>query len=341
MDEFALIRRHFGPLAATTAGSLDLRDDAALLDPPAGETLVLTLDTLVAGVHYLPDDPADSVAQKLLRVSLSDLAAMGARPVGYLLSVSLPRDVGEDWLAGFAGGLRADQERFGLGLLGGDTTATPGPANLSATLLGTVPKGRALRRGGAAPGEAVYVSGSLGEATVGLELARGGLPVLSVAPKDSDVPGIPFDAAEGLIARYRCPAPRLALGRALLADGLATAAVDVSDGLVADLDHLLAPGGLGATVALNDVPLSAPLCQLAAQESAWLPRFVSGGDDYELLFTAPPDRAEAVAALAQRLALPLTRIGTVDPVPGVRLHDAHGVEVALAQGGWSHFTRSD
>ena len=339
MDEFDLIRRYFAPLADSAPGSLGLRDDAALLAPPAGETLVLTLDTLVAGVHYLPDDPPESIARKLLRVNLSDLAAMGARPLGYLLSVSLPGAPDAAWLAGFAEGLRADQARFGLALLGGDTTGTPGPASLSATLLGTVPAGRALCRGGASPGEGVYVSGSLGEATVGLALAQGSLPVLAAASVESDTPGIPAAAAAELIARYRCPEPRLALGRALLESGLATAAVDVSDGLAADLGHLVAPAGLGATVAVNAVPLSTPLCQLVAHDPAWWPRFVTGGDDYELLFTVPSERAGEVAALAERLGLPLTRIGTVESEPGVRLHDAHGGELALAQRGWSHFDR--
>lgn len=385
MSEFDLIHRYFAPLASGAAASpglgnapglgnvLGLRDDAALLTPPPGEDLVLTLDTIVAGVHYLPDDPPETVAQKLLRVNLSDLAAMGARPLGYLMSTSLARGQDESWIAGFARGLAADQAEFGIALLGGDTTRTPGATTLSLTAVGAVPAGRVLRRGGARPGDAIYVSGTLGEATVGLDLARGLLPFGEGAPGGAtlgedavgeDVAGedtmretagsplLSATEAAHLIARYRQPTPRLALGQGLLESGLATAALDVSDGLVADLGHMAAASGVTAEVRLADIPISAALYRLAEGESRWLSRFVTGGDDYELVFAAPPDRAADIAALAARLGVFVTRIGTFQDREeagqgaqedgardgaGVVVRDADGAALSFDAAGWTHF----
>ncbi|MBX6376419.1 MAG: thiamine-phosphate kinase, partial [Acetobacteraceae bacterium] len=196
--EFALIARHFRPLAGP--GALDLQDDAALLDPPAGRQLVLAADAMVEGVHYLATDPPEMVGRKLLRVNLSDLAAMGAEPLGYLMTTTLPRGVEDSWIARFVAGLAEDQRAFGIALLGGDTTATPGPACLSLTIIGTVPPGAALPRAGAQPGDGVWVSGTLGDGALGLRVLRGELP---------------GDAEGHLARRYRLPEPRLALGQAL------------------------------------------------------------------------------------------------------------------------------
>ena len=248
--------------------ALQLEDDAALLDPPAGMTLVLTKDAMVAGVHFLADDPPGEIAQKLLRVNLSDLAAMGAAPVGYLLALARAKALTDDWLAEFCAGLAADQRTFGIGLLGGDTVSTPGPLTLSLTALGEVPKGQALRRRGARPGDDLWVSGALGDAALGLLVLQGKLEP-------------PVAARHHLIERYRLPQPRLALGQALR--GLAHAAIDISDGLLADLGHILETSGIGAELWADQLPLSAAARELPGARDAAL----AGGDDYELLFTAP------------------------------------------------------
>jgi thiamine-monophosphate kinase len=318
LGEFAFIAQHLRPLAAGTAGALDLLDDAALLDPPAGMTLVLTKDAMVAGVHFLPDDPPGTIAKKLLRVNLSDLAAMGAAPVGYLLALARAKETPESWLADFCQGLAEDQATFGIGLLGGDTVSTPGPLTLSLTAIGQLPQGQALRRSGAKPGDDLWVSGTLGDGALGLLVLQGKLEP-------------PPAARAFLIERYRLPQPRLALGQALR--GLAHAAIDVSDGLLADLGHILETSGVGAELWADQVPLSAAARDLPGARDAAL----AGGDDYELLFTAPAARRDDVAALAKRQGLPLTRIGTTDASPRLRAIDASGREVALISRGWQHF----
>jgi thiamine-monophosphate kinase len=317
--EFALIARHFRPLAGE--GALDLSDDAALLDLPPGRQLVLAADAMVEGVHYLPDDPPETIGRKLLRVNLSDLAAMGAMPLGYLMTTSFARGTAEDWIAAFVRGLAQDQAEFGLRVLGGDTTATPGPTSLSLTILGTVAPGAALRRAGARPGDEVWVSGTIGDGALGLRVLRGELP---------------GDAAGHLVDRYRLPRPRLALGQAVA--GLAHAGLDVSDGLVQDLGHLCRAGGCAAEIEAAAVPFSDAAAALLAADPALLPALVTGGDDYELLFAAPPEAAGAIRAAAARAGTPVARIGRmVAGPPRVVLRDAAGAPVPLPREGWSHF----
>ncbi len=311
--EFSLIARHFRPLAGP--GALGLEDDAAVLAVPAGRELVIAADAMVAGVHFLPDDPAGTIGRKLLRTNLSDLAAMGAAPLGYLMTTAFPKGTEDAWVAAFAAGLALDQAEFGLAVLGGDTVSMPGPLTLSLTILGTCAPGRALRRNGARAGDQLWVSGSIGDGALGLRVLQGKLP--------SD----PF-----LAERYRLPRPRLALGQALV--GLATACMDVSDGLVQDLGHLCRASGLAATLRAGDVPLSAG----AAAHPALLPLVLTGGDDYELLFAAPPEAAEAIRAAARGAHVPVACIGhfAAGP-PGVTVLGSDGAEMALPRGGWSHF----
>jgi thiamine-monophosphate kinase len=311
--EFALIARHFRPLAGP--GSLDLGDDAAVLTPPPGRELVLTCDAMVGGVHFLPDDPADLVARKLLRVNLSDLAAKGAAPLGYLMTVSAPRGTPDAWFASFAAGLAEDQAHFGVSLLGGDTTSTPGPISLSLTILGHVAPGAAVRRLGARPGDGVWVTGTIGDGALGLAVGQGRLT----------------DPSGYLLGRYRLPEPRLGLA----ITGIASAGMDVSDGLVQDLGHLCRAGGLGAVIDAGLVPLSD-----AARTSgpAWLPVCLTGGDDYELLLAVPPPREAALVAEARRIGMAVTRIGHFHSgPPHVSVRDPDGAEMALPSGGWSHF----
>ena len=311
--EFSLIARHFRPLAGP--GSLDLRDDAALLTPPPGRDLVLTADAMVAGVHFLPDDPPDLIGRKLLRVNLSDLAAKGATPLGYLMTVSTPRATPESWFAGFASGLAQDQREFGITLLGGDTTSTPGPISLSLTALGHVAPGLAVHRFGAADGDGVWVTGTIGDGALGLAVATGQLS----------------DPTGHLLCRYRLPQPRveLAIG------GVASAGMDVSDGLVQDLGHLCRASGLGATLEAAAVPLSAPG---RAAGPGWLETCLTGGDDYELLLAVPPAREAALRTAAAARGIAVTRIGVLHAGPArVTVLGADGAPLALAKGGWSHF----
>jgi thiamine-monophosphate kinase len=301
---------------------LDLADDAAVLDLPPGRQLVLAADAMVAGVHFLPEDPPETVGRKLLRVNLSDLAAMGAAPLGYLMTTALPRGTPDAWLAGFAAGLAQDQAEFGLSVLGGDTVSTPGPIALSLTILGTVASGAALRRVGARPGDGVWVSGSIGDGALGLRVLQGRLPP---------------DAAGHLARRYRLPEPRLALGGALA--GLARAAMDVSDGLAQDLGHLCRAAGCGAVIRAAEVPLSPAARAALAEDPGLLPLVLAGGDDYELLFAAPPGADSAVLARAAAAGVAVTRIGEFVEGPAeVAVQGPDGAPMPpLPRGGWSHF----
>lgn len=314
--EFALIARHFRPLAGD--GALDLSDDAALLDPPPGRQLVLAADAMVAGVHFLPDDPPATIGRKLLRVNLSDLAAMGAAPLGYLMTCGFAQGTDDAWIAAFVEGLAHDQVEFGLRVLGGDTVATPGPATFSLTIIGTVAPGAALRRAGARPGDEVWVSGTIGDGALGLLALTGRLPP---DPELAD--------------RYRLPRPRLALGQALA--GIARAAMDVSDGLVQDLGHLARAADCAAEIRADAVPLSAPARRVLAADPAQRGRILSGGDDYELLFAADPADAPRVLAAAAAAQTPVARIGRFLDGQGVRVLDSAGMPLVLPSGGWSHF----
>jgi thiamine-monophosphate kinase len=321
IGEFERIRRFFAPLAG--AGGLRLLDDAALIDCGAGRQLVVTADAIVAGVHYLPGDPPELVARKLLRVNLSDLAAMGAQPLHYVLTTALPADLGPDWLARFAQGLGADQARFGIDLLGGDSVATPGPAVLSLTAFGEVATGKEIRRSGAKPGDLVWVSGTIGDAFLGLLLQRG--RDLELAPEHRDY----------LIRRFRVPEPRTELGPALC--GLAHAMIDVSDGLLADLGHICETSQLSAVVELSLLPLS-PAAQAAVERDVGLhARLAAGGDDYELLFTAAAEASGDIDALSTRFGIPITMIGRLEAGTGVRLIDPDARAIPLNQIGYRHF----
>ncbi len=301
--EFGLIARHFAPLAGP--GALGLLDDAAVIPGPAGTDLVLAADAMVAGTHFLPDDPPETIGRKLLRVNLSDLAAMGAAPLGYLMTVALPPGTDDPWLAAFAAGLAEDQARFDLQVLGGDTVSTPGPLTLSLTILGSVPTGGAIRRAGARPGDDIWVSGTIGDGWLGLRAARGEWP----------------DPDGRLARRYRLPEPRLELGLALR--GVARAMLDVSDGLLQDLSHLCRAGGCAAVVEAARIP--------ASDASAPIAALATGGDDYELLLAAAPEDATRCQALG------LTRIGRFGAgAPGVALLDGQGRDVTPARLGWSH-----
>jgi thiamine-monophosphate kinase len=319
--EFDIIRQYFAPLTEDFAGSLGLLDDAAVFAPAPDCDLVVTVDAIVADVHFLAGDPPGDVAAKLLRVNLSDLAAMGAEPLAYVLTTAWPRDIDEAWIAGFARGLHADQKRFGIHLAGGDTVATDGPMTLSLTAIGQVPKGQALTRGGAKAGDVVLVSGTIGDAGAGLLVATG-QGGADLDPEDRDF----------LLRRYRRPEPRLDLGQALR--GLASAVIDVSDGVLADLGHICEVSAVAAEIELPLLPMSAAAGLCLEPVAA-----VSAGDDYELLLTVPSSRRGLVAAAARESGASLSEIGRITEAGPVRvvLLDAAGSQVALPSGGYRHF----
>lgn len=321
--EFEAIARFFAPLAKGEAGALGLTDDAAILAPASGHDFLITVDMLTAGVHFLADDPPDLVARKLLRVNLSDLAAMGATPRAYFLALGLPASVDVAWFEAFCGGLAADQASFGVSLAGGDTTSTPGPLVLSLTAIGEAPEGAAIRRSTAKAGEDVYVTGTIGDAALALGIFDGRLRDLPAAD------------AKLLMDRYRLPEPRVTFGPALR--GLASAMIDVSDGLLADLGHICETSGIGAEIDFSRVPLSTAAAPLVAATPALAATIVTGGDDYELLFAAPPAVRDAIVATGKRLGVPVARIGRTVPGAGVRLLDAAGRPIETARAGWRHF----
>jgi thiamine-monophosphate kinase len=311
--EFSLIARHFRPLAGP--GALNLADDAALLTPPPNRELVLTADAMVAGVHFLPDDPPDLIGRKLLRVNLSDLAAKGAVPLSYLMTVSAPKDTPDAWFAGFAAGLARDHAIYDVTLLGGDTTSTPGPISLSLTIIGHVAPGTAVRRVGARAGDEIWVTGTIGDGALGLAVALGKLA----------------DHSGFLLDRYRLPQPRVGLAIA----GIASAGMDVSDGLIQDLGHICRASAVAAEIAVDRVPLSTA-ARLAGPD--WLTTCLTGGDDYELLLSVPPGRSAALRGAAARAGIPVARIGHFHSgPPEVMVRQPSGEPLALTTGGWSHF----
>ncbi len=321
LGEFERIARFFKPLAAPEA--LGLVDDVALIDGPDGEQYVLTTDAIVEGVDYFPEDPPDQVARKLLRVNLSDLAAKGARPFGYLVTTVLPATRGEAWLEAFVAGLAADQAEYGIGLWGGDSSGTPGPTTLSVTAIGRIARGQAVLRSGARDGDVVYVSGTLGDGALGLCALRGELPGLSVEERDF------------LIDRYHLPRPRVGLGPRLV--GVARAMIDISDGLIADLGHICETSRLGATVEQVRLPLSPAARHAVTVDSRLNQAVIGGGDDYELLFAAPPDAAERVAEASRAAGVAIAEIGRMERGAGVRLLDAAGVPLKVDITGYAHF----
>ncbi len=318
--EFGLITDLLAPLAAE--GAFGLTDDAALLpELPAGDGWVVTKDAMVGGVHFLPDDPPDLIARKLLRVNLSDLAAMGAVPRGYLLATAWTRETTRDWIARFVAGLAEDQAAFGVALYGGDTVSTPGPLTLSLTAFGTAPRRSLLRRNGAKAGDDVMVSGTLGDSALGLQVLQG---TLETTPEH----------AAFLSQRYRLPEPRTALGPALV--GLASAAQDISDGLLADLGHIAEHSGVGVEVHLELLPLSVAAREALVERPDLAQRPMNGGDDYELVFTAPPGLRAQVMACATATGTPITRIGRVIEGGGVTPFAA-GRPLPVKGTGWQHF----
>ena len=307
MDEFSLIKTYFAPLAKGYSDSLNLTDDAAIIDVPPGFELVVTKDAISEGIHFIGNEEPKLIAQKLLRTNLSDLAAMGATPLVYFLALMLPKNTGEEWIKSFAEGLAHDQKQFNIHLSGGDTIATNGTLTFSITAMGLVPKGQSLRRSGAKVGDGIYVSGTLGDSALGLSSLR------AQRSNPSDL---------YLINRYLLPEPRIALGEALR--GIASSAMDISDGLLQDLNHICQTSKVGAILHSYLIPLS-----LAAKHHPdALSAALSGGDDYELLVTIPKEKSAPAG---------LTQIGEIVEGETIDVFDENGKPLAIHRKGYRHF----
>lgn len=328
LSEHGLIARYFAPLAADFPGAHGLKDDAAVLSPPPGADLVITADALIAGVHFFADDAPGDIAWKALAVNVSDLAAKGAVPLAYSLVLALPSPPSEPFLAGFAAGLGEAQRRFGIALSGGDTCATPGPLTISVTAFGTVPQGRTVRRTTAAAGDSLYVSGTIGDAALGLKLRRG----------DAEAQSWPLseEARAFLVSRYLLPEPRTALTPVLLQ--YASAAMDISDGLIIDCGRICNASGVGAVIEAALVPLSSAAHVTIEANADLLGTAFTGGDDYEILLSVRAGEESAFETAAAATGIPVTKIGSVragDAVVAVNLTD--GSPLALGDPGYDHF----
>lgn len=328
LGEFELIARYFAPLARGFPGAYGLLDDVALISPAGGNELVVKTDVIVAGIDFLLETPADLVARKALRVNLSDLAAKGATPRAYLLDLVLPNTVDETWVANFAAGLAHDQTEYDIHLIGGDMSSTSGPIIVAITALGEAPTGGVIRRGGAEPNDAIFVTGTIGDAVLGLAMLRGALRSLDAA------------SAAFLVDRYRLPQPRVRLGPLLI--DIASAALDISDGLVADLRHICTVSRLSAVVEAESVPLSAAARAAIDGNPERLAAALTGGDDYEILFTAPASAAARICELARLLNTPITPIGCMKALrrgaqSEVMVLDNVGRPLSFATDGWTHF----
>jgi thiamine-monophosphate kinase len=325
--EDRLIARYFRPLA-THPGARGLIDDAATFTPPAGADLVLTTDALVGGVHFFVDDPPDTIAKKALRVNLSDLAAKGSAPAGFLLSLALPEAIGEEWLEAFAGGLGADAHAYGCALLGGDTVRTTGPVTISITAFGTLPHGRMVGRSGAGAGDLVVVTGTIGDAALGLLVRRdsGKAERWQLNHRQRD----------HLIERYLLPQPRNAIAQALQQH--ASAAMDVSDGLVGDLRKLCAASDVAADIDVVRVPLSDAARTALASDPALVEAALTGGDDYEVVATVPAPAIAALKAQARAAGVALSEIGVVRADrPQANFIDQAGKPLLFKRPSFSHF----
>lgn len=316
MAERERIARYFAPLAAGEAGSFNLTDDAAVLTPPAGQSLVITTDSVIESIHVLEHATPQQFAQKLMRRNLSDLAAMGATPWRYSLNLHTPRGLADDWFAAFAATLATEQAAFNLLIIGGDSTSGGSVIHTSMTCFGLLDS-PPLRRNGAQIGDDIYVSGTMGDAAYALALLQ---------------QNTSLDSA--LATRYHCPTPRLELGKMLRS--IATSAIDISDGLVADIQQICTASNCGARIEPSSLPLSHHLHHAALNAAQKNHFALSGGDDYELCFTAAKTQREAIAALGTSLQLPLTRIGEMMQSTGVEVIDENGSAMHLSSHGWSH-----
>ncbi len=327
-SEEALIVEFLAPLAAGFPGAFGLADDCAVIAPGAGEELVVTTDAIVAGVHFFADEDPGAIAWKALAVNVSDLIAKGAAPLAYLMTLALPEAPERGWFTAFSDGLRRAQEAFGCTLAGGDTDRTPNELSVSITAFGTIPAGALVRRSCARPGDHVYVSGTIGDATLGLKQRRDASLGLRC--------GLDKAGRDHLDARYCMPVPPVGIARVVRA--CACAAMDISDGLVKDFSRLCRASGTGGRIEAARVPLSSPARTVVNAGGATLVDLMTGGEDYEVLAMVRPDRAEEFEKQAVAARTQVTRIGSIAGAgDGISVVDEMGHRVAVGQAGWDHF----
>lgn len=324
--EEELIQGYLAPLAARFPGSLGLKDDCAVLTLPPGHEFVVTTDAVAAGVHFFPDDDPGDIAWKALAVNVSDLVAKGAKPIAYLMALALPQAPTHDWLFRFSAGLGSAQDRFGIALAGGDTDRRAGPLAITITAIGSIPKGRFVKRSTARQGDILFVSGTLGNSALGLKLCRDPALARSWRLTNRDT--------ENLVRRYLRPEPRVALAPLVLQ--FATAAMDISDGLAKDLGRMVAASGVGARVLADSIPLSPSAARALTADRSLIADIVAGGDDYEVLATVAPADRESFGAAAASAGVDVTEIGEIDAGPGVVIEDAGGNPLKLVSTGWDH-----
>ena len=318
MNEFSIIEKYFKPLADNKV-ALNLTDDAAILSPDPEHDLVLTKDAIAANTHFFAHDNPTNIAKKLLRVNLSDLAAMGADPAYYMLAAFFNKSTKESWIADFATGLKEDVEEFGGVLIGGDTVKTDAPNAFSLTAIGMVEKGRALKRNKAKVDDLVYVSGYIGDSFLGLQILN------------EKLSSLPSQEAEYLIDRYYLPQPRLSLGQKLV--GIASSAIDISDGLVSEINHICKSSEVGIEIKLEDVPIS----NAAKITSIDKIKLITGGDDYELLFTCDAKHKNDIEQIAKSCSIPLSLIGRVTSEPNeCRILGARDGKLDVTKTGFEH-----
>ena len=326
-SEEEIIARYFAPLAERVAGTYSLADDCALYSPEAGEDLVVTVDAVAEGVHFPPGASAADIAWRALAVNVSDLAAKAAKPSRYVLAISFPEAPARAWLSQFTAGLQEAHAAFGIALIGGDTDRRPGPLSIVITAFGTVPQGKMVRRGTARAGDRLFVTGTLGDARLGLALERG--------EQAAAFERLSGEERAFLLERFRRPRPRLALRDALL--GFASASMDLSDGLAKDARRLCGASGVAGVIGVPRVPLSEAARKIVVATPELKNCALNGGDDYELLVAVPPGCVEAFCAEAASAKIPVSEIGSIEAGNGLRLIDESGSTVDLRQSGWDHF----
>jgi thiamine-monophosphate kinase len=328
ISEEELIQQYLAPLAAGAPGAFGLKDDCAVVRPPAGQDLVVTTDALVSGLHFLPDEAPEIIAWRALAVNVSDLAGKGATPLCYLMALALPEAPSADWMMQFAGGLKDAQDHYGLTLIGGDTDRrTNVPLSVTITAMGLVPEGQMVRRTTAKVGDRIFVSGTLGDAALGLALRRN--------PDSKRFPELDKDQRRFLLDRFLRPTARIELSALLLES--ASAAMDLSDGLAKDLGRLCKVSGVAARIAFADLPLSGAAARVLAAHPEFAEVPVSGGDDYEILATIAAGEAEAFEEAALELGVAVTDIGEIVKGSGVTITGADGNAMVLAKTGYDHF----
>jgi thiamine-monophosphate kinase len=324
-DETDLIQTYLAPLARGAPGAFGLRDDAALLSPEPGTDLVVTSDPIIAGVHFFPTDSPADIAWKVLAVNASDLAAKGARPLAYMLNLALPEAPSREWMRAFAEGLRLAQESFGCHLIGGDTDMTPGPLTIGVTIIGSLPSGTFVHRQGAASGDHVFVTGTVGDSALGLAIHRNASAFATLSAAERAY----------LVGRYLRPAPRLGLAETLRAH--ASAALDISDGLLKDLSRLAGPSGL--SLEFGRIPLSKAAQQALAHDPAVTQAVLGGGDDYELLVAVPPESITGFRQGAEAAGIRVSDLGALEADFPLSAIDDGGTAIEIGQFGYDHFSR--